>query len=283
VIFSRFTPSGHGFIVLFSFILTVSLSPTSKSYGSSIPASQLQEKQTDKNHMQKKNMQDENRTQSPNGDKTPRNGKAAYVSENMSDLLGKLINEGLVNIKDIDETILVDLKYASAQNFMGTNVYGDLKDCYLRKEAAVKLRRANDLLKKTHPDLRILVGDGFRPRRVQRRMWEIVKGTPMRPYVANPAAGSMHNYGMAVDVTIADARGNRLDMGCPMDSFGIISHPCEESRLLRDGRLTETQVANRKLLREVMTKAGFQTLSIEWWHFNACDRKTAAGKYKIID
>jgi D-alanyl-D-alanine dipeptidase len=230
-----------------------------------------------------KNTPDENRVQNSNVDKTQPEGKEMSIIENMSDLLEKLMNAGFVNIKDIDETILVDLKYASAQNFMGTNVYGDLKDCYLRKEAAMKLRGANELLKKSHPDLRILVGDGFRPRRVQRRMWEIVKGTPMRPYVANPEVGSMHNYGMAVDVTIADASGNRLDMGCPMDSFGIISHPCEESKLLKDGRLTDKQVANRKLLREVMTKAGFQTLSIEWWHFNACDRKTAAEKYKIID
>ena len=201
----------------------------------------------------------------------------------MCELEERLIKAGLVNIKQIDDTILVDLKYASCRNFMGANVYGDLKDCYLRKEAALMLKKAHENLKAHNPKLRLLVADGCRPRSVQRRMWEIVKGTPMQPYVANPAAVSMHNRGAAVDITIVDEAGNRLDMGVPMDHFGVLSQPREETRLLKEGKLTAQQVANRRLLREVMTKAGFQSLSIEWWHFNACDRKTAASKYGIIE
>jgi D-alanyl-D-alanine dipeptidase len=194
-----------------------------------------------------------------------------------------MINAGLVNVKEIDPTLLVALKYASAGNFMGEAVYGDLKECYLQREAALKLKRAHDLLKKRDPQLRLLLGDGCRPRSVQRKMWEIVKDTPMRKYVANPAAVSMHNYGAAVDVTITDEEGNRMDMGVPMDHFGILSHPGEEARLLKEGKLTIQQVSNRRLLRDVMTKAGFQGLSIEWWHFNACARSIAAAKYKIIE
>ena len=205
------------------------------------------------------------------------------MGKKVCELEKRLIKAGLVNMKEIDDTILVDLKYASTRNFMGANVYGDLRECYLRKEAAGMLKKAHDHLKARDPKLRLLVGDGCRPRSVQRRMWEIVKGTPMQPYVANPSAVSMHNRGVAVDITIADENGNRLDMGVPMDHFGILSHPREEARFLKEGKLTERQVANRRLLREVMTKAGFQVLGIEWWHFNACDRKTAAGRYGIIE
>lgn len=195
----------------------------------------------------------------------------------------RMIDAGLVNVKTVDPTLLVKLKYASPDNFMGEAVYGDLKECYLQKEAALKLRKAHEILKARHPNLRLLLGDGCRPRSIQRRMFSIVKGTPKQKYVANPAAGSMHNYGAAVDVTLADDTGARLDMGVPMDYFGILSHPGEEPRLLKEGRLTLEQVANRRLLREVMTRAGFQGLSIEWWHFNAFDRKSVIGKFKIVE
>ncbi|MEM5786883.1 MAG: M15 family metallopeptidase, partial [Syntrophobacteraceae bacterium] len=130
---------------------------------------------------------------------------------------------------------------------------------------------------------RLLLGDGCRPRSIQRRMYDIVKGTSRQRYVANPHTTSIHNYGAAVDITIADKDGNRLDMGVPMDHFGELSHPCEEDRLLKEGKLTQDQVANRRLLRQVMTGAGFQVLSIEWWHFNAFDRKTVTSRYKVIE
>jgi zinc D-Ala-D-Ala dipeptidase len=207
----------------------------------------------------------------------------AARERNMCELEKKFRNAGLMNVKDIDESLVVELKYASSNNFMGTNVYGDMNQCYLQRDAALKLKKANDILKKHDPRLRILVADGCRPRSVQRKMWEIVKGTPNQKYIANPAAASMHNFGAAVDVTIVDEKGDRLDMGVPMDHFGVLSHPCEEARLLREGKLTQKQVSNRRLLRDVMVKAGFQPLSIEWWHFNAVDRKIAMQKYRIIE
>ncbi len=195
----------------------------------------------------------------------------------------KFIAAGLVNIREVDPSVLVELKYASPSNFMGADVYGGLKEGYMQRETAIKLKKANDLLKASNPGLRILLADGCRPRSVQRRMWKFVVGTPMQKYIANPSAASMHNYGAAVDVTIADAQGNRLDMGCPMDYFGTLSHPAEEPRLLKEGKLSAEQVSNRRLLREVMTKAGFRGLNIEWWHFNSCDRRVAANKYRIIE
>ncbi len=190
---------------------------------------------------------------------------------------------GLVNILDVDPTLIVELKYASEDNFMGADAYGDLRTAFLRPSAAQMLKEAHDLLKERHPELRLLVADAFRPRRVQHRMWEIVKDTPMQPYVANPHSGSIHNHGAAVDLTLAYADGTRLDMGTPIDHFGILAQPREEQRFLREGKLTQEQVANRLLLREVMTAAGFIQLPIEWWHFDAFDRPTVRARYEIID
>jgi zinc D-Ala-D-Ala dipeptidase len=210
---------------------------------------------------------------------------AVGESENriIGELEKQLLAAGLVNVKDLDDTLIVELKYACPSNFMGENVYGQLTECYLQPEAARQLKKANDLLKRIDPGLRIVVVDGFRPRSVQRRMWELVKGTPRQKYVANPSVGSMHNYGLAVDVTLADAQGNRLDMGTPIDYFGTLAHPSEEARFLEEGKLTKKQVASRRLLRRIMNEAGFSGLSIEWWHFNACTRKVAEKDYEMID
>ena len=201
----------------------------------------------------------------------------------LSDYEKGLLQQGLVDILDVDPTLLVKLKYASADNFMGADVYEDLRNCYLQPEAARMLKAAHDLLKERRPDLRLLVVDGFRPRRVQHRMWSIVEGTPMQRYVANPATGSMHNHGVAVDITLADLQGNALDMGTCVDHFGILAQPREEVRFLREGKLTPEHIANRRLLREVMTAAGFRQLPIEWWHFDATDRQSARNRYPIID
>lgn len=194
-----------------------------------------------------------------------------------------LIEKGLVNVQEIDPSIMVDLKYADKNNFMGEDVYKDLKRCYLRKKAALKLKKANEYLKIIKPYYRLLIADGFRPRRVQRRMWENVKHTPMQRYIANPKRGSMHNYGIAVDVTISDLYGRRLDMGTPIDHFGALSQPAMEKIFLKKGKLNSKQVRNRRLLRSVMKKAGFSGLSIEWWHFNAFNKNRVRSTYRIVE
>jgi zinc D-Ala-D-Ala dipeptidase len=195
----------------------------------------------------------------------------------------RLVSDGFVNVRDIDSTIRVDLKYAREDNFMRANVYGAFNTCYLRREAAVKLAAAQACLRQAHPSWSLLVADGFRPRRVQRRMWEVVRNTPMQRYVANPAAGSIHNYGCAVDVTIVDSLGTQLDMGVPIDHFGPLSQPRLDEKHLREGALTPEQVANRRLLRAVMTEAGFHPLEIEWWHFDAFDKRDVRARYTIVE
>lgn len=195
----------------------------------------------------------------------------------------QLVNLGFVDVQTLDPDIKVELKYASNDNFMRSAVYGDFKKAWLKNEAAVKLAQANKYLKSINPDLTLLVGDALRPRSISRQMWSFLSGSPMQRYVANPKGGSMHNYGCAVDITICDIRGRRLDMGTPLDYFGPLAQPRHEEKFLKQGKLTEEQVNNRKLLRKVMTAAGFQGIQLEWWHFEAFDKKTIRKTYSIVE
>jgi zinc D-Ala-D-Ala dipeptidase len=209
--------------------------------------------------------------------------ETVIVEVSPADFEYQLREMGFADVQEIDPSIRVELKYASAENFMGTNVYGNLSKAYLRREAAEKLARANAHLKELRPGLTLLVVDGVRPRHVQRKMRKLLEGTPKQNYVADHRSGSMHNYGCAVDLTIIDTNGNRLDMGTPMDHFGPLSQPRLEAKFLKQGKLTKEQIANRRLLRDVMTKAGFLTIPIEWWHFEAFDKSTIRTKFKIIE
>lgn len=194
-----------------------------------------------------------------------------------------LIDRGLTDINSIDPSIKVDLKYSSADNFLKEDVYGDLNHCYLQNDAAVKLGKAQKILKKTFPGFSLIIYDGARPLAIQKKMWDIVKGTKQEPYVANPAAGSIHNFGAAVDLSIVDETGAPLDMGTPFDFFGDLAQPRLEEKYLKEGKLTKQHVRNRQLLRNVMTEAGFIPLMIEWWHFDAFTKKEIKEKYKIIN
>lgn len=190
---------------------------------------------------------------------------------------------GLVDIRKLDRSIRVELKYSTVDNFMHQDVYGDLEDCYLQKEVARMVVRAQGLLRKRHPGYALKVFDGARPRRVQRIMWEIVKDTEQRKYVSNPDSGSIHNYGSAVDLTIVDEQGDELDMGTPYDFLGELAQPRYEARFLKEGKLTAEQVRHRAVLKEVMTEAGFTPISNEWWHFDAFSRPEAKARYKILE
>jgi zinc D-Ala-D-Ala dipeptidase len=202
----------------------------------------------------------------------------------ISILEGRLIEEGLVDIQKLDPSIRVDLKYAKSHNFMGRNVYGKLTRAYLRPTAASKLVKASIILQERHPQLRLLVVDAVRPRSVQHKMWEIVVDTPMQRYVANPDRGSMHNYGVAVDVTLYDVEtGHPLDMGTPIDYFGPLAHPNLEHEFFKEGKLTAQQIENRLILRKAMVDAGWLILPIEWWHFNAFSIEYIRDNYSIIE
>ncbi len=196
-----------------------------------------------------------------------------------------LIDQGLVNIQTIDSTIFVELKYSTTDNFVGVDVYGDLAHCYLQPEVARMLANAHRFLKAAHPAYRFLVYDGVRPLRVQYILWNTLDDPYEQriKYVADPKEGSIHNYGSAIDLTLADTSGKPVDMGTPYDYFGPLAYPVMEDDMIDREQLTRQQVQNRLVLRAAMQKAGFSTITSEWWHFNAFSRAQAQARYKMVE
>ena len=169
--------------------------------------------------------------------------------------------------------IAVDLRYAGADNFIGHDLYGSLDCAWLHRLAAEGLQRAVELLAREAPGHRLLVLDALRPHRVQIQLWDHLEGTDLRQYVADPARGSIHSFGMALDATLVDARGRELDMGTGFDEMTELSHPRLEEAHLASGDLTPEQHRNRELLRRPLFEAGFQGIANEWWHFEMLDRQ----------
>lgn len=191
----------------------------------------------------------------------------------------------LIDIQLVNPSIQVDLKYATSDNFMKKRLYFDIDKLYLQKDVAERLSKCQEYLKKLHPELSLLVYDGVRPLSVQQAMWDGLDTIPVArrtKFVSNPASGSIHNYGAAVDLTICDASGKPLDMGAGYDDIREIAYPSLESKFLASGELTQEQVENRKLLRKVMASQRFTNIPSEWWHFNACSRKNAKVRYEIL-
>ena len=192
--------------------------------------------------------------------------------------------ENLSHINDIDCTIHVALKYATKDNFTGDVLYEGFDGAYLQPDVALMLAEAQRYLQTLSPDgLSLLVYDAVRPLSVQRIMWERVKNTQYSRYVASPDRLSLHNFGAAVDLTIADSKGQPLDMGTPFDHFGRAAGISNEHGLIEEGILTRQQVQNRQLLRQVMHQAGFRSISGEWWHFNACTLMEAKQRYDVVE
>lgn len=208
------------------------------------------------------------------------------LSQNVSaaDTASRLAEMGLVDIAKMDSTIIVDLMYARADNFTGVLLYDDLRQAYLHPKAARALVKAQEELHKSHPQWNLLVKDASRPMSVQRKMYRVVQGTSKARYVSNPRnGGGLHNYGLAVDITIADENGMELPMGTPVDHLGPEANIDRETSLVTRGIITEQERQNRLLLRRVMKAAGFTPLRTEWWHFNLVSRATARTHYKLID
>ena len=206
-----------------------------------------------------------------------------YSYSHANEIEDKYIKAGLINIHDIDKTIKVDLVNSDPDNnFFRKNMYNGLNKAYLRKEVALKLSSAQKHLKSQFPEHSLLVMDATRPRSVSRLMYNKMKGTKFEKFVADPKKGSMHNYGVAVDVTIVDKNGKKIDMGFTPFYKSDLAIYWNYAQFKTFG-LNKTQKQNRKLLSNVMKKAGFIPLSYEWWHFNGVSKSFARKIYQMIE
>jgi len=180
------------------------------------------------------------------------------------------------------EGIAIDLRYATPNNFVGRDLYSPFDCAWLHRDAAEALERVVAWLRERRPGYTALVLDALRPQRVQQQLWDALEGTGLQMYLANPARGSIHSYGMALDITLLDESGRELDMGTGFDDMTNLSHPALEEGFLVTGELGEAQVANRRLLREAMLQAGFFGINTEWWHFDCGDRELVRATYRRV-
>lgn len=160
----------------------------------------------------------------------------------------------------------LDLRYATANNFTGRALY-PVARCLLRPAVAAQLARAQRAAARQGLGLKVF--DCYRPLAIQRQLWALV---PDERYVANPAKGSRHNRGAAVDLTLVDATGTELPMPTGFDDFSPRAH-----RDYTD--LPPDAIANRARLEHLMTAAGFTGLPTEWWHFDADGWE----RYEVLD
>jgi len=173
---------------------------------------------------------------------------------------------GFVRIEDIDPTIVIDLRYATADNFTGRQIYPRAV-AILRPETAAKLAAANAEFREMGYTLK--VWDAYRPAWAERELWH---ATDQKAYVADPRYPSRHNRGTTVDVTLVDREGNELEMPTLFDEFS----PRAARNYLG---MTAAARANMELLTEGMLRNGFSTISNEWWHFDDADWR----QYPAVD
>ncbi len=173
----------------------------------------------------------------------------------------------LVDIQSINPNIVLDIRYATTNNFLEEQLYPVAK-CALRKEVAEQLSKVQNDLEEI--DLGLKVFDCYRPLSVTKKMWEVL---PDSRYVANPERGSRHNRGAAVDVSLVDFKtGVELEMPTDYDDFS------EKAWRTYEGNEPEVK-RNSDLLASMMKKQGFEPLVTEWWHFDF----EGWEKYSILD
>ena len=166
-------------------------------------------------------------------------------------------SSGLVEATTRVPDLVVELRYATDENFLGRAVYPEDARCLLLPAVAERLARAERALEAA--GFRLKAWDCYRPLRVQWAMWRLVH----RPgYVADPRMGSNHNRGAAVDVTLVTRDGAAVDMPTPFDTFGPEAHHGSSAG-------TAEARANRERLRRAMMEAGFRPNRMEWWHYDA--------------
>ena len=170
----------------------------------------------------------------------------------------------LVEIAPEGFGVTLDIVYATSRNFTGRPVYRR-PACYLHSDAAEALRRAVHLARGVGLGIRVF--DAFRPKEAQQILWD---HTPDPDFLADPARGSPHSRGVAVDLTLVDTDGAPLDMGTAFDAFTPLSHHGSTAVAAEAQR-------NRLALLGLMTAAGWDFYRNEWWHYQLFD----AGSYPL--
>lgn len=225
-----------------------------------------------------------------------------FVSAQESSIDELMKSYNMVDITTLDSSILVELKYSTTDNFVGVDMYGDLERAYFEKEFAQKVVLAQSILKREHPNLTLLIYDAARPISAQRAMRRCVEGSALESFVADGTRGGRHNYGVAVDLTIATEDGTPLDMGAEFDEFSEASSvkgspdtSDKSSRtidvyrgyiteLANRGIITCEAARNRILLVEVMCEAGLYPYRKEWWHYeDILPMSSVRSKYRLLD
>ena len=203
------------------------------------------------------------------------------------DFDAKMREYNLVDIKSLpgSEDIVVSLKYSTTDNFVGKDMYSSLETAYFTPDFALKVLKAQQILRKYNPDYTLLIYDAARPISVQRYMRSLVEGTELQDFVADGSKGGRHNFGVAVDLTIATNAGQPLDMGAGFDDFteaaavkGTSDTNDSANRnlavytkfingLAKRGLISMEAAQNRLLLVKVMLEAGLYPYRREWWHY----------------
>lgn len=166
----------------------------------------------------------------------------------------------LVPVTEASHEVVIDLIYAGANNFTGRVIY-DSALCFLHPQADVCLRKAIAAAKGM--GLQFKIFDAFRPQEAQEALWAVA---PNPAYIADPAKGSNHTRGVALDVTLLAPDGQELDMGTPVDTMSAASHHFHAAHSVG------IQLNRMKLLT-VMLEAGFVHHPNEWWHYQLPDAK----------
>jgi zinc D-Ala-D-Ala dipeptidase len=171
-----------------------------------------------------------------------------------------------VKLRSLIPGLVTDLRYGTTNNFTGTKLYSN-PDAYMRKLPAEALKQVQDELAKQHLGIKIF--DAYRPFSVTCILWQRASN---KRYVANPRRGSHHNRGLAVDLTLIDLRtGRELDMGTGFDNFTDSAHHSFTN-------LPPEVIKNRKTLKHIMWKYGFNYVPTEWWHYHWRDKN-----YDVVD
>ena len=173
----------------------------------------------------------------------------------------------VVDATEVVKDLVVDLRYATEDNFLKRKVYPEGARCLLLPESAERLKKAADVLRTQ--GYRLKVYDCYRPRAVQWEMWKIL---PKPGYVADPRFGSNHNRGGAVDLTLVTLEGGEVEMPTEFDSFNREAHHGYTGG-------TEASRKHREILRKAMEGAGFKRNPMEWWHYDLPNAK----KLPVLD